>query len=180
MINLHTKINKDFGTLKELVSVNYSCTFDNYMDCALSGCELFRYTANQKLTERKHNELHFHNFLKHQMFSRLQEIKYYSNVNIGDTRRLISTSSDCISTIQILIRDDIHVNVYFRSSDFDHALPADLEFITSLPNELIVHLERFIGTKGYEEIDMQYTKQLREKNIKLNLMFGSLHRTNND
>ena len=108
---------------------------------------------------------------------RLQEIKFYSKVNIKNTRRLLAVSSDCISTIQILIRDSIHLNVYFRSSDYDGALPVDLSFISTLPWELIQHLRKFQGSIGYEEVCDSLIQELENKPIELNLMFGSLHRT---
>jgi hypothetical protein len=162
---------------RELCAVTYKATFDNFVHCSDYGIILWSKYINDKLIERRGNELHFHNFLKHQLFSKLQEIKYYSNVNIADTRRLVAVSPDCISTIQILVRDKIYLNVYFRSSDIDGALPADLRFITELPTELIVHLERMREAKGYSEITDELMKDLRSKPIELTLMFGSLHRT---
>jgi len=178
--DLYYKMMRDFGNQRELVSVNYSCAFDDYKDAIVQSNNLFNDVKNDVLITRKANELHFHNFLKHQLFSRLQEIKYYSEVNIFDTRRLVSVSSDCITSIQILVRDEIHINVYFRSSDFDGALPADLLLLANLPTDLIEHSQTFIGVPGYEEINPESINTLKEKPIHLNLMFGSLHRTNNE
>jgi hypothetical protein len=90
---------------------------------------------------------------------------------------VIAVSHECISSIQILIREKIHLNVYFRSSDIDGALPADLKFITELPAELIVHLEKMRDEKGYSEVTDKLMKEIRSKEISLTLMFGSLHRT---
>jgi hypothetical protein len=174
---LYYKIKRNFGTSKELVSVNYTAYADNYLDMAADGLNLFRDLIDADIYERKHNEFHFHNFLKHQLFSRLQEIKYYSDVNIMDTRRLIAVSPDCISSIQVLIRDSIHVNVYFRSSDFDGALPVDLDFLSEIPSNLINHLMIMQGKPGYEEVNDDIINTLKQKRIKLNLSFGSLHRT---
>lgn len=180
MIDLYNNIKKDFNGSRELVSVVYSYTFENYINAINQSNKLFEEVKNDILIKRKLNEVHFHNFLKHQIFSRLQEIKYYSEVNIFDTRRLVSTSADCISLIQILVRNEIHINVYFRSSDFDGALPADLLLLTHLPIDLIEHCQTFIGVPGYEEINPESINTLKEKPIHLNLMFGSLHRTNNE
>lgn len=180
MFNLHNEILDDFDTSRELVSVNYRVDFDNYFDALTKSSTYYESVKNQTLITRKKNELHFHNFLEHQLFSRLQEIKYYSEVNIADTRRLVSVSSDCISTIQILVRDKIHVNVYFRSSDFDGALPADLEFICNLPYKLIRHLSIMSEAKGYEDINNLLMEKIINSKVQINLMFGSLHRTNKE
>lgn len=174
---MYEDLDHQLGNNKEICAVTYGMRFDNFVHCSDYGNELWHHFINDKLIERRKNELHFHNFLKHQLFSRLQEIKYYSDVNILDTRRLVAVSSDCISTIQILVRDKVHLNVYFRSSDIDGALPADLKFITELPSELIVHLERMKGVNGYSEINDDLMRELRTKEIHLTLMFGSLHRT---
>lgn len=175
--NLFKEILNEFGTNREMVSVSYKLQFDDYLDCIRQIEQYYQEHRTEVLEERFKNEDHFHNFLKHQLFTRLQEIKYYSDVNITDTRRLVAVSSDCISMIQILVRDDIHVNVYFRSSDFDGALPVDLMFISRLPYDLITHLCNKEKVKGYEEVNPGLIYSLSLMNVKLNLYFGSLHRT---
>lgn len=167
----------DFGKRREMTSVNYSMSFRNSFECKLAGIELFNHTNDDVLNARLDNEVHFHAFLQNQLFSRLQEIKAYSDVNINNTRRLIAVSSDCISTIHVLVRDEIQVNVYFRSSDFDGALPVDLKFIAEIPVMLIEHMIKFKGTKGYSEVTDELIEEYKNKPILLNCMFGSLHRT---
>ena len=161
----------------EICSVSITEYFNDYQHLIDCGYEVYESRKNPRLIQRKANELHYHNFLEHQLFSHLQEMKYYSDVNIFDTRRLVAVSPDCISMIQILVRDKIHLMVHFRSSDFDGALPADLEFISKLPGELIDHLEFFRGKPGYEEIDIEAIENLTQMPVELHLSFGSLHRT---
>lgn len=132
---------------------------------------------NYTLIKRRSQEDDFHTFLETQMFSHLIEMKAYSKVNIADTRRFVSVSQDCISTIQMLIRDKIYLNCYFRSSDFDGCLPVDLVFLSSLPRKLILHLNKFKNNEGYQEVNMKFLKELSNKEICFNIMFGSLHRT---
>lgn len=175
--DMYEDLAHQLGNQRELCSCTYNVEFDNFVHCADYGIMLWHHYINDTLIKRRNNEVHFHNFLKHQLFARLQEIKAYSNVNIADTRRLIAVSHECISSIQILIREKIHLNVYFRSSDIDGALPADLKFITELPAELIVHLEKMRDEKGYSEVTNKLMKEIRSKEISLTLMFGSLHRT---
>lgn len=175
MINLYNRILKDFEHNKtsELVSVSYSQSFNDYEELENSANKLYNDVENDVLNQRKRNEIHLHESLKHQMLTRLLEMKFYSEVNIYDTRRLIAVSSDCVSTVHILIRDCIHLNVYFRSSDFDGALPVDLESISKLPKALMDHLEYFSDLPEYSE----YSQNSLSRPIKLNLFFGSLHRS---
>jgi len=175
--NLHREILKEFSNKKELVSCNYSCEFDNYFKCKIETSDFLDENITSTLDNRKKNESHFYNYLLHQLFSHLQEIKYYSPVNLNDTRRIICVSHDCISSIQVLIREEIHVILYFRSSDFDGALLVDLDFIGEIPNELIKHCTRNRNMKGYEECTTEFLKKLTNSKVKLNLSFGSLHRT---
>lgn len=174
MIGLFEEIENDIEL--EAISCNYKVKFDDYLHCLYEGNKLYKETETKITKARKKNEKHYHLSIKHQLFSRLQEIKYYSNVNILDTRRLISVNADCISAVQILVRDKIYVNVYFRSSDFYNALPVDLEFISSLPFELIYHLENFQGTFGYDEVQDDVLRDLKNKEVQISLMFGSLHK----
>lgn len=178
MIDLYNKILKDFESNKtsELVSVSYTSEFTDYLELENSASSLFNKVENEILSRRKKNEIHLHESLKHQMLTRLLEMKFYSVVNIFDTRRLIAVSSDCVSSIHILIRDYVHLNVYFRSSDFDGALPVDLEAISKLPKALIDHLEYFSDLPEYSEIKDNLDK-IQNLKIKLNLSFGSLHRS---
>lgn len=177
MYNIINEMYEDLGDSRELCAAAYQIDFDNFVHCSDYGIALWQKYINEKLIARRANEVYFHNFLKHQLFSRLQEIKAYSNVNIADTRRLVAVSADCISTIQILVRDKLYLNVYFRSSDIDGALPVDLKFITDLPTELIVHLERMRDNPSYSEVTDALMKEIRSKEVRLTLTFGSLHRT---
>lgn len=176
LIVLYNNIRKDFGNLPELCAVNYECSFVNSVNFVNSGELLYNALNNNVLQKRKSEEHHFYNYLEHQMFSRLQEMKFYSEVNVFNTRRLVSVSPDCISMIQILIRKEIHIIVHFRSSDFDGALPADLEWIATLPTKLINHLTLL----NYDEINSETLDKLSKSSVKLTLTFGSIHRTFHD
>lgn len=167
-----------FGTRREMTSYICPLKFKNANECCLNGTMLFNETSSEITRARLDNEVHFHSFLLNQLFSKLQEIKAYSIVNINNTRRLIAVSQDCISTIHVLVRDEIQVNVYFRSSDYDGALPVDLKFISEIPTKLIKHMIKFKGTKGYEEVTQELIEEYENKPVLMNLMFGSLHRTN--
>jgi len=178
MLKNYKRMLASFGTRRELTAYSMSERFDNAHSCWLSGIMLFSEVKNDVIINRLDNEVHFHSSLLHQLFSRLQEIKAYSNVDINNTRRLIAISHECISTIHVLVREEIQVFVYFRSSDIDGALPCDLKFISEIPSRLIEHMIKFKNTKGYEEVTQELIQKYKEKPILLNIMFGSLHRTN--
>lgn len=180
MIKLYDEIKNSFEikNTRELVSVHFSKTFLNSDELETEGRGLYQSLKNFDLIKREYEELNFYNFLKHQLLYHLQEIKYYSDVDIRNTRRLVSVSSDCISIIQILLRDKIHININFRSSDFDGALPVDLKFLSALPNVLISHLNGFIGNSTYKEVNFDLIYELQLIPVQMNLFFGSLHRTN--
>jgi len=55
------------------------------------------------------------------------ETQYYFKEGVYTSRKLIAQSSDCITTIQIMIRERIlFVNVFMRSSDVLGLLPVDI------------------------------------------------------
>lgn len=55
------------------------------------------------------------------------ETKYYFNEGVYDSRKIVAHSSDCISTVQVMIRDDrLYLNVLMRSSDVKSLLPVDI------------------------------------------------------
>jgi hypothetical protein len=175
--NLFEEILDDFGSNQELVSVNYGVEFVNHKEFTNLVKNYYEEHKTPVLERRLSQEDHFHDFLRQQMFAELQEMKYYGSVNITDTRRLVAVSRNCITTIHMLVRESLYLNVYFRSSDFDGALPVDMLFISSLPSDLIDHLSKNVCTKGYEEVNDALLTKLSTSSIKLNLYFGSLHRT---
>ena len=100
-----------------------------------------------------------------------------TGLNIFDSRRLIFTNPDCISSIQVLFRDCIYLSVNFRSSHFSRALPSDIEFICSLPSKIIDFLENEllnISEKQNKKI-INNIRELKNKEVQIFLSFGSLH-----
>lgn len=176
LYNLYKKIQYSFSDNEELLSQNFSCEFKNSLYAEYSGNYLFNEVKNDNIVENIKKEKHYYDSIENTLISRLQEIKFYSPVNINDSRRIMVSSTNCISTIQLLFREEIHLNVYFRSSNFDTLLPLDLRFLCSLPKKVIDHLEEMIGEEGYEEVSNELINSLNSNKVKFNLMFGSLHR----
>ena len=106
----------------------------------------------------------------------INENKYYLKEHINESRRFVVTSTDCITSIQFIFREDeIFVGVYFRSSHYDNLLPVDLDFIYGLLEKAVQYIHERAGSETYEEIDQDLIDGLYRIPIKVGLSFGSLH-----
>ena len=175
---LYNYLRKELEEKNEICSKFFSLSFDHAESFATNGEDVFDLNWTQKLQKRKEEEQHYHSMILNGLFHKLNEIKFYSKVDL-DTRRLIFTNDDCLSSVQILIREDIHLNVYFRSSDLTGALPVDLEFLSKIPMEFINFLHSKINQKTYKDITEKFNENLEKKKIKFNIGFGSLHKEYN-
>ena len=162
------------GEYQERLSICTLCSFKNVSDASHQSKEFINKHMSPLLLKRKPFEEMYYQKIQSDLCHKLDEMKAYSEIDVETSRRLTTSSNDCISLVQILIRDEIHLNVYFRSSDILGALPIDLEFLSCLPKYFIDFLDTRNGLEGYEKfVDI---KELKEKAIQLNLMFGSLHK----
>lgn len=159
----------------ESINEHMCVVFENVIDAEEQGKDLFLRKTTDVLKDRKLIEDYYYYYIKNGLMSKLMEIKSYSAVNIFDTRRLIYTNIDCISSVHVIIRDKIYLNVYFRSSDYKGALPSDLEFLTSIPRWLIEQLTILQHDYRYSEINDESIYKLNNMNVELNISFGSLH-----
>lgn len=176
MKDIYSEIEKQFKT-REMCGYVHTSRHKNVFEFKTYFYDLFHKHKNDVMIQRDETETYFYDMLENQLFHNLVEMKFYSDVNVLNSRRLTSQSKDCISDIHILIRDDIIFNVYFRSSDFDGALLCDLKFLSTLPAKFIDHLEANKNDKNYKEIDSSIIKELKNKNVVFNTFFGSLHKT---
>lgn len=152
------------------------CEFNNSLNAFETSEKFVETYLNKILEDRKEIESDYHKMIFLQLLHNLGEMKYYSSVNINDSRRIVSVNNDCLSLVQILIRDEFHIQAYFRSSDLLGALPIDLEFLCKIPNNFIKYLYNKIGKAGYEEVNENYIEELQKKKVKLKVIFGSLHK----
>lgn len=94
---------------------------------------------------------------------------YYLREPVGKTRRVLATSTDCISVIQVLIRNrNAHILTYFRSSHYHNLLPVDLIFLFKLLPLYIEGVDHLMKTLGEGE-------KLTVDNVSFTFNFGSLH-----
>ena len=106
----------------------------------------------------------------------MNETKYYVKDQLLESRRFVVTSTDCISTIQIIFRnDEIFVGVYFRSSHAKNLLPVDLDFIYGLIRKTLDHLKYRENTEDYREVTPEVVHKMNNIPIRIKLDFGSLH-----
>lgn len=180
MKDVYLDIKSLFKHERELCGVSYNSVYNNSKDFSMYFSDLFDEHANNTLIKRSNSETYFYDFLENQLFHNIVEMKFYSDVNVLNSRRLTAISKDCISQIHLLIRDEIIFNVYFRSSDFDNALLCDLKFLSTIPQKFIQHLMKHSNDENYSEINSSIIKELKNKKIIFNTFFGSLHRTNNE
>lgn len=162
---------------KELCQYSLYFDFENSEKCKESGEHFFNNVSSNIQKERKSIEQNYYTYLFSGLKHRIVELDYMTDLNIFDSRRLIFTNPDCISSIQILFRDKIYLSVNFRSSHFQKALPSDIEFICSLPLKLIDFLENEflnISEKQNKKI-INSIEELKNKEVQILLTFGSLH-----
>lgn len=160
--DFYNKTNELIKINNELCSYHYSLDFKNSKDLEEQTSEFFDSVKNVTLLKRLHDEYNFYNHIFSGLVHRVNELKFMCNIDVN-SRRIVFTNPDCISFIQILVRDKIYLSAHFRSSDFLGALPCDLKFIGNI-------LEKFF--EYFEDTDFNIDKS---KEVNLTLNFGSLH-----
>ena len=110
---------------------------------------------NQKNLE----EYHHYGFLTHALLHKINSVKYFNGEGL-DSRKLIIFSDDCISAIQLIVREEeVGLYVHMRSSDAINLLPLDVMALTNLlDNVMITH--RLSG---------------KDRRVVIHITFGSLH-----
>ena len=110
---------------------------------------------NQKNLE----EYHHYGFLTHALLHKINSVKYFNGEGL-DSRKLIIFSDDCISAIQLIVREEeVGLYVHMRSSDAINLLPLDVMALTNLlDNVMIIH--RLSG---------------EDRRVMIHITFGSLH-----
>jgi hypothetical protein len=165
------------NNIKELCQYSLYFDFENSEKCKESGEHFFNNVSSNIQKERKEIEQNYYTYLFSGLKHRIIELDFMTCLNIFDSRRLIFTNLDCISSIQILFRDVIYLSVNFRSSHLHKALPSDIEFICSIPHNLINFLENEllnISEKQNKKI-INNIRELKNKEVQIFLSFGSLH-----
>lgn len=166
-----------FNNIKELCQYSLYFDFENPDKCKEAGETFFKNISTDIQKERKIIEQNYYTYLFSGLKHRIVELDFMTDLNIFDSRRLIFTNPDCISSIQILFRDKIYLLVNFRSSHFQKALPGDIEFICSLPQRITDFLENEflkISEKQNKKI-INSIIELKHKEVNVLLTFGSLH-----
>jgi len=156
----------------EIVGVTAKFHYQDMNEAVEKAASFVESQMNETLQNRIHQEKHYYKHIETGIYTQINEMKFMANINVTDSRRLVYVNKDCLSFIQILIRDSIEVVVQFRSSDIYGALPLDLEFISSLPLKLYKYLE---DNKDFDEVTSKFLEDYRNKNVNFTINFGSLH-----
>lgn len=105
-------------------------------------------------------EYHHYKFLTHALLHKINAVKYFHKEGL-ESRKLIIFSDDCISSIQLIVREEeVGLQVHMRSSDAINLLAPDLIALTQL-------LERVISQHRIEIYP--------GKRVMIHITFGSLH-----
>lgn len=172
---MHEMYKKLLEVQGEAIGVTGECSFINSSYANREASAFVASTLTDVLADRKELENLYHESIILDLFHNLDEMKFYSEVNVDSSRRMITTNNDCLSLVQIIIRDEIYINAYFRSSDVHGALPIDLEFLVNIPGRFIDFLELRKDLHHYTDITTEYLDELSRKRVNFKVMFGSLH-----
>lgn len=123
-------------------------------------------------THRENMERLHYNKLRYSLSHSFAENWFYKKEWIGETRRVIALSSDCISSISLYLRPDpdrIMMSVYFRSSHLTRLFPVDFSFLINLPQMFMEDLAGTIQTFNIPH-ELPYVEK-----IIIDMSFGNLH-----
>jgi len=145
----------------------------NMRDAKKKGEDFFEEVKNDVLAERKIIEQNYYNHifsgLVHVMNEESFKLRNTDEFSIESSRRLIFTNQDCVSYVQILVRDEINIIVQMRSSDYENCLPTDLEFFSNIPYMFYRVIEQ------RDETSEEWKMNFSQKRCKFTVNFGSLH-----
>jgi len=114
--------------------------------------------------------------LKYTLLHQIAESKFYMKEQVLKSRKFIVLSTDCISTVQIVFREDkIFCGVYFRSSHLTELLPVDTHFILGLIGDTVEYLEQRIDEPTFEDVK-DSIEMIKNNPVEISYSFGSLHR----
>ena len=141
--------NKEPGTLKvNMVEEKYECK------------EMYTQGINKNWVQKQKEEYHHYQFLTHALLHKINSVKYFNNEGL-ESRKIIIFSDDCISSIQLIVREEeIGLQVHMRSSDIISLLPLDVIALATLLKEVMC------------EHRIRITPQ---KRVMIHITFGSLH-----
>lgn len=179
---LYLELGKELGkngviTSSDLLDVN---SLYKSMQCRIETIpwivDDFKYYLSEidyPLTHREDMEFYHYEKLFNTLVHSLGENYYYLKENPKESRRIIATSTDCISVIQCRGVDwhTLSLNVFMRSSHYTNLLPVDLIFLIELVPRYIEAAKKLEQTfkpdwgTFLDDVD----------NMELNISFGSLH-----
>ena len=109
---------------------------------------------------KNREEYHHYRFLTHALLHKINAVQYFHNEGL-ESRKLIVFSDDCISSIQLIVREEeIGLQVHMRSSDAINLLPLDVMALVTLL-EAVICEHRCTLTP--------------ERRVMIHITFGSLH-----
>ena len=153
---------RDNGTRESLNQImilefprNNIRVFLEEMECR----HLYQNKMGKNWVEKNIEERHHYKFLYHGLLHKINATKYFHNEGI-ESRKLIVFSDDCISTIQLMVREEeVGLYVHMRSSDAINLLAPDIMALTGMLNEVI----------------LTHRITPEDRRVVIHITFGSLH-----
>ena len=135
-------------------------TFLEEMECR----HLYQNRMHKNWAEKNREERHHYKFLSHGLLHKINAVRYFHSEGL-ESRKLIIFSDDCISSIQLIVREEeVGLQVHMRSSDVINLLAPDLIALTEILHEVMLTHNISAG----------------DKRIMIHITFGSLHVYNKD
>lgn len=125
--------------------------------------EVIKFYGREFDTKHREEEEHY-KFLTHGLLHKIRSTAYFHNQGL-ESRKIIMFSDDCISSIQLFVRDEaVTLIVYMRSSDVMRLLPVDVLAMARLLNKVID----------------EYKLSIDDRKVVLDIHIGSAHIVNDE
>lgn len=150
-----SNIGKGINNTQELTNVSFSIGVDlvdlDREEIAIK--EYYNSVIKENYGDRMKMEGDHYKFLEHAMKHKLNEINYFFKLKDYSSRKYIVFSGDCISCIQLLIRDGVvDMTVFMRSSDALRLLPVDILYCAKMMKEVL----KSKGILKNQELDLHF------------------------
>ena len=149
----------EFPSPRGIANSNTRETGINLLTEEMECKHLYTSKLGKNWDQKNLEEYHHYGFLTHALLHKINSVKYFNGEGI-DSRKLIIFSDDCISAIQLIVREEeVGLYVHMRSSDAINLLPLDVMALTNLlDNVMTTH--RLSG---------------EGRRVMIHITFGSLH-----
>lgn len=154
---------REEGVVLEKIDSGMIIEWEENLDIRLEALEVAKFYGCGIAVKQKEEEEHY-KFLTHGLLHKIRSTAYFHKQGL-ESRKIIMFSDDCISSIQLFVRDEaITLIVYMRSSDVMRLLPVDVLAMARLLNKVID----------------EYKLSIDDRKVVLDIHIGSAHIVNDE